>query len=96
MNLHTLSILVTDKPGVLSRLTGLFSRRGFNIDSLNVKRTEDPLYSRITVVTQGDNMVLDQIQKQVHKLFDVVEIVELGLDEEEKHCNKNTKLKTLK
>jgi acetolactate synthase-1/3 small subunit len=75
MNLHTLSILVADKPGVLSRVTGLFSRRDFNIDSLNVKRTVDPLYSRITIVTQGDNMVLDQIQKQVHKLFDVVEIV---------------------
>jgi acetolactate synthase-1/3 small subunit len=75
MNLHTLSILVADKPGVLSRVTGLFSRRDFNIDSLNVKRTVDPLYYRITIVTQGDNMVLDQIQKQVHKLFDVVEIV---------------------
>lgn len=79
--MHTLSILVADKPGVLSRVTGLFSRRGFNIDSLDVKKTEDQLFSLITVVTQGDNMVLDQIQKQVHKLFDVIEIVELDSHE---------------
>ncbi len=77
MNRHVLSILVENHAGVLSRVTGLFSRRGYNIDSLSVGVTEDPKYSRITVVAVGDDAVIDQIHKQVNKLVDVVEIISL-------------------
>ena len=74
---HVLSVLVSNQAGVLSRVTGLFSRRGYNIDSLSVGTTEDPRWSRITVAVHGDEAVIDQIQKQVAKLEDVVGIVEL-------------------
>lgn len=81
MNRHVLSVLVLNHSGVLSRVSGLFSRRGYNIDSLSVGVTEDPHYSRITVVTRGDDLIIDQIRKQVEKLVDVMEVVELMPDE---------------
>ena len=67
-------MLVDNTSGVLSRVAGLFSRRGYNIDSLTVGETADPRYSRMTVVVQGDELILDQITKQVAKLIDVVDI----------------------
>jgi len=75
MNRHVLSILVENQAGVLSRITGLFSRRGYNIDSLSVGVTEAPDKSRITIVVYCDN--IEQIIKQVQKLVDVVRVVEL-------------------
>ena len=74
---HVLSILVANNSGVLGRITGLFSRRGYNIDSLSVGTTEDPRYSRITVSLRGDDRVIEQIQKQVAKLVDVLDVIEL-------------------
>lgn len=74
------SILVWNEAGVLSRVAGLFSRRGYNIDSLTVGVTEDPQYSRMTVTVTGDDDVLEQIEKQLGKLVDVKEIVELPAD----------------
>lgn len=72
-----LSILVDNTSGVLSRVSGLFSRRGYNIDSLTVGETEDPKYSRMTVVASGEDEILEQIRKQLEKLVDVKEIEEL-------------------
>ena len=72
-----LSLLVDNTSGVLSRVSGLFSRRGYNIDSVTVGVTENPAYSRMTVAVSGDNASLSQIKKQLNKLEDVVEIVEL-------------------
>lgn len=77
MQRHVLSILVVNQTGVLSRVSGLFSRRGYNIDSLSVGVTEDPAVSRITVAAYGDDQVLYQIQQQTAKLVDVLEVVEL-------------------
>lgn len=74
---HTLSVLVENKAGVLSRIAGLFSRRGFNIESLAVGITDDPQISRITIVTLGDEALLDQITKQLHKLPDVLMVKHL-------------------
>ncbi|MCD8196033.1 MAG: acetolactate synthase small subunit [Lachnospiraceae bacterium] len=74
------SILVDNTAGVLSRIAGLFSRRGYNIDSLTVGVTADPRYSRATVVTRGDHNILDQIEKQLNKLEDVVDIKKLEPD----------------
>ena len=71
MKKRTLSILVDNTSGVLSRVAGLFSRRGYNIDSLTVGETLDPRYSRMTIVVSGDDQVLEQISKQVAKLEDV-------------------------
>ena len=71
MNKRVLSILVDNTSGVLSRVSGLFSRRGYSIDSLTVGETENSAYSRMTVVVHGDDQVLDQIEKQVAKLEDV-------------------------
>ncbi len=78
MNRHVLSILVENQAGVLSRITGLFSRRGYNIDSLSVGVTEDPNKSRITVVVFCDD--IEQIIKQVQKLVDVIRVVELSAE----------------
>lgn len=72
-----LSLLVDNTAGVLSRVSGLFSRRGYNIDSVTVGVTENPAYSRMTVAASGDNASLSQIKKQLSKLEDVVDIVEL-------------------
>ncbi len=71
---HTLSVLVENKFGVLARITGLFSGRGFNIDSLNVAPTNDPHFSRITVSVHGDHTVLDQLVKQLRRLINVLDV----------------------
>lgn len=73
---HTISVLVENRPGVLARVSGLFARRGFNIDSLAVCATEDPAVSRMTVVTRGDSRHLEQIVKQLDKLIDVITILD--------------------
>ncbi|NLM73136.1 MAG: acetolactate synthase small subunit [Clostridiaceae bacterium] len=77
MHRHVLSVLVENQSGVLSRVSGLFSRRGYNIDSLSVGETEDPKVSRMTIVVRGDDQILEQIKKQLNKLIDVIKIVEL-------------------
>jgi acetolactate synthase-1/3 small subunit len=77
MSKHTLSVLVENKPGVLARVAGLFSRRGFNIDSLAVGETEQPEVSRITIVVNADDSPLEQVTKQLNKLVNVLKIVEL-------------------
>jgi len=74
---HTLSVLVEDKPGVLTRVTGLFARRGFNIESLAVGQSEDPRLSRITITIDGAEHPVDQVTKQLHKLINVVKIRDL-------------------
>ena len=74
---HTLSVLVENKPGVLTRVTSLFARRGFNIDSLAVGVTEDPTLSRITMVVSAADTPLEQITKQLHKLVNVLKIKDL-------------------
>lgn len=74
---HTISILVTNHPGVLARVAGLFSRRGFNIDSLAVGETEDPAYSRMTIVVRADERQLEQVTKQLFKLIDVLKVTDL-------------------
>jgi acetolactate synthase-1/3 small subunit len=74
---HTLSVLVENKPGALARISGLFARRGFNIDSLAVGETEDPEVSRMTIVVSVEGKPLEQVVKQLHKLIHVLRIVEL-------------------
>nr|YP_009398651.1 acetohydroxyacid synthetase small subunit [Kuetzingia canaliculata]ARW67837.1 acetohydroxyacid synthetase small subunit [Kuetzingia canaliculata] len=71
---HTLSVLVQDESGVLSRISGLFARRGFNIDSLAVGPTEKPGISRITMSVQGDNRTIEQLIKQLHKLINILTV----------------------
>jgi acetolactate synthase-1/3 small subunit len=73
---HILSMLVDNEPGVLSRVAGLFSGRGFNIDSLCVSATTDPLVSRITLVAVGDMSILEQIKKQLNKLINVIKVLD--------------------
>ena len=77
MSRHTLSVLVENKPGVLARIAGLFSRRGFNIDSLAVGPTEHPEMSRMTIVVNVEDSPLEQVTKQLNKLIEVIKIVEL-------------------
>jgi acetolactate synthase-1/3 small subunit len=74
---HTISILVANKFGVLARVSGLFSGRGFNIDSLTVAETQDPAVSRMTIVTRGNDQIIEQITKQLHKLIDVIKVTDL-------------------
>ncbi len=74
---HTISVLVENKFGVLSRVAGLFSARGYNIESLSVGTTIDPQFSTITIVTFGDDAVIEQITKQLNKLIDVIKVVDL-------------------
>lgn len=74
MRRQVYSLLVDNNPGVLSRIAGLFSRRGYSIDSITAGMTADPRFTRITVVTTGDELILSQIEKQVRKLEDVLEI----------------------
>ncbi len=71
---HTISVLVENKFGVLTRVAGLFSGRGYNIDSLNVAPTHDPKSSRMTIVTRGDDATVQQIVKQLNKLVNVIEV----------------------
>jgi acetolactate synthase-1/3 small subunit len=77
MSRHTLSVLVENKPGVLARIAGLFSRRGFNIDSLAVGPTEHPEVSRMTIVVNVEDSPLEQVTKQLNKLVEVIKVVEL-------------------
>jgi acetolactate synthase-1/3 small subunit len=74
---HTLSVLLQNKPGVLSRVTGLFSGRGFNIESLSVAQTLEPDVSCLTLVTRGDDSIIEQITKQLHKLIDVIKVTDM-------------------
>ena len=73
---HTISVLVENKFGVLARISGLFSARGFNISSLAVGETEDPTVSRMTIVVEGDDKTLEQIKKQSNKLIDVIKVID--------------------
>jgi acetolactate synthase-1/3 small subunit len=77
MKSHTISVLVENKFGVLARISGLFSGRGFNIDSLTVSPTNDESLSRMTIVTHGDDAVLEQIEKQLNRLVEVVKVTDL-------------------
>ena len=74
---HTISVLVENKFGVLARVSGMFSARGYNIDSLCVGTTEDPTISRMTVVVAGDDSVLEQIVKQLNKLVETIKVIDL-------------------
>lgn len=78
---HTISVLVENQFGVLARVAGLFSARGFNIDSLAVGETEDPAVSRMTIMTHGDDRVIEQIRKQLDKLIDVIKVQDLTQEE---------------
>lgn len=78
---HTISILVENRFGVLSRVSGLFSGRGFNIESLSVGETLEPSISRMTIVVQGDDLIVEQIKKQLNKLIDVIKVIDLTGEE---------------
>ncbi|MDG1097732.1 MAG: acetolactate synthase small subunit [Methylophilaceae bacterium] len=75
---HIISILMENEPGALSRVAGLFSARGYNIESLTVATTEDPTLSRMTIVTSGNDATIEQIIKQLNKLIDVVKVLDLN------------------
>ncbi len=75
---HIISVLVQNEFGVLSRVAGLFSGRGFNIESLNVAPTLDPKISRITLVTSGDELIIEQIKKQLNKLINVIKVIDMN------------------
>ncbi|CAA6828545.1 MAG: Acetolactate synthase small subunit (EC [uncultured Thiotrichaceae bacterium] len=75
---HTISILLENESGALSRVAGLFSARGYNIESLSVAATDDPTLSRMTLVTRGNEQIIDQIKKQLNKLIEVVKIMDLA------------------
>jgi acetolactate synthase-1/3 small subunit len=77
---HTISVLVENRFGVLSRVAGLFSARGYNIESLSVGETLDPAVSRMTLVVRGDEFVIEQVTKQLHKLIDVIKVSDLTDD----------------
>ncbi|WNY24342.1 Acetolactate synthase small subunit [Methanimicrococcus hongohii] len=81
MQSHTLSILVENNSGVLTRVAALFARRGYNIDSLAVGETEDPEVSRITIVVNGDDAVIEQVIKQLYKLIEVIKVIDLSKEE---------------
>jgi len=81
MDRHTLSIIVEDRPGVLTRITNMFRRRGYNIESLSVGPTENAKLSRITIVVPGDGAVIEQVVKQLHKLVDVLKIIDMTLED---------------
>ena len=76
MKKHTISVLVENRFGVLARVAGLFSARGFNIDSLAVGETEDPTISRMTITLRGDDKILQQVKKQLNKLIDVIKVLD--------------------
>jgi acetolactate synthase-1/3 small subunit len=75
---HTISVLVNNQPGVLQRVSGLFGRRGFNIESITVGEAEEPGLSRMIVVTTGDDKTLEQVSKQLYKLIDVIKVINLS------------------
>lgn len=78
---HTISVLVENRFGVLARVAGLFSGRGFNIESLTVAETEDAAVSRMTIVTRGEDRIIEQINKQLNKLIDVIKVVDVTAEE---------------
>jgi acetolactate synthase-1/3 small subunit len=78
---HTIAVIVENKSGVLTRIAGLFSRRSFNIESLSVGATDNPDYSRMTLSVQGDEVVLEQVVKQLSKLINVIRVSELSPEE---------------
>ena len=94
---HTISVLVKNEPGMLSYVCDLFSSRGFNIESLSVAATMDPNFSRITIVTIGDNVVIEQICKQLNRLINTIKVVQLpksadkSIDRELILCKVNAK-----
>ena len=73
---HTISLLVENRFGVLARIAGLFSARGYNIDSLSVGETDDPQVSRMTIVVRGDHRILEQVEKQLNKLIDIIKVTD--------------------
>ncbi len=73
---HTISLLVENRFGVLARIAGLFSARGYNIDSLSVGTTDDPNVSRMTIVVKGDHRILEQVEKQLNKLIDIIKVTD--------------------
>jgi acetolactate synthase-1/3 small subunit len=75
---HTISVLVNNQPGVLQRVSGLFGRRGFNIESITVGASEEPGLSRMIIVTTGDDRTIEQVEKQLYKLIDVIKVVNLS------------------
>ncbi|MCS7462972.1 acetolactate synthase small subunit [Paenibacillus doosanensis] len=75
---HTISVLVNNQPGVLQRVSGLFGRRGFNIESITVGESEESGLSRMVIVTTGDEKTLEQVSKQLYKLIDVIKVVDLS------------------
>ena len=76
---HTIAILLQNESGALSRVASMFSTRGYNIESLSVAPTQDPMLSRLTLVTEGDDAVIEQIAKQLYKLIDVVDVMDITL-----------------
>ncbi|MGI6037595.1 MAG: acetolactate synthase small subunit [Limnochordia bacterium] len=81
MHKHTIAVLVQNRSGVLARVAGLFSRRGYNIESIAVCTTEDPSVSRMTIVVSADDVILEQIIKQLNKLIDVIKVSDITDDE---------------
>ena len=75
---HVISVLVENKPGVLAHISGMFSARGFNIDSLTVGETEDARFSRMTIVTRGEDAVIEQIRKQLERVVDVIKVIDFS------------------
>ncbi|MCR8632581.1 acetolactate synthase small subunit [Paenibacillus radicis (ex Xue et al. 2023)] len=75
---HTISVLVNNQPGVLQRVSGLFGRRGFNIESITVGESEESGLSRMVIVTTGDDKTLEQVSKQLYKLIDVIKVIDLS------------------
>jgi acetolactate synthase-1/3 small subunit len=75
---HTISVLVNNQPGVLQRVSGLFGRRGFNIESITVGESEENGLSRMVIVTSGDDKTLEQVSKQLYKIIDVIKVVDLS------------------
>ncbi len=86
---HTISVLVENHFGVLARISGLFSASGFNIDSLAVGETEDPSISRMTIVVRGDEKILEQVEKQLNKLIDVIKVSDFS---QSKHLERDLAL----
>lgn len=78
MKKHTIAVIVNDQPGVLQRVSGLFGRRGFNIESITVGSSEEAGLSRMVIVTTGDDHTLEQVTKQLYKLIDVIKVIDLS------------------
>lgn len=78
MKKHTIAVIVNDQPGVLRRVSGLFGRRGFNIESITVGASEEQGLSRMVIVTSGDDHTLEQVTKQLYKLIDVIKVIDLS------------------